>query len=391
MEGARHGRPGAPRAGKGLAVGASPAAAGHPSWVELDRAALAENLKSLSALVAPSRIMAVVKANAYGAGAVPVARTLAEGGVDAFAVASVAEALELRAASIAGTILVLTYFAPGDVPAILEHDVRPAVFTMESARWLSDGAAARGRRAAAWVKVDTGLGRLGVPFTEAADFVRRVAALPGVAVAGLFSTLAESAERNPVQVERLRRVRAELSEIPGLASSIVSSQGILSMEPAGLTYARPGIALLGVAPSPERLDPALVARAGLGPVVTWKARVAYVKTVPAGEQVGYGPRPPLAGPLRVATLSVGWADGYAQTLTGGGHVLIGGRRCPILAISANSTMVDVSETAAALGDEAVLLGRQGAHVITTGDIAAVIGSFYRVLATIPPAVPRLLT
>jgi alanine racemase len=163
------------------------------------------------------------------------------------------------------------------------------------------------------------------------------------------------------------------------------------MAPAELTYARPGIALLGVAASPERLDAALVARAGLRPVVTWKARVAYVKTVPAGEQVGYGPRPPLASPLRVATLSVGWADGYAQTLAGAGHVLIGGRPCSILAISANSTMVDVSAAAAELGDEAVLLGRQGAEAITTADIAAVIGSFYRVLAGIPPAVPRLLT
>jgi alanine racemase len=335
--------------------------------------------------------MAVVKANAYGAGAVPVARTLAEGGVDAFAVASVAEAVELRTAGIAGTILVLTYFAPGDVAAILEHAVRPGVFTMESARWLAEGAAARSGRARAWVKVDTGLGRLGVPFGEAADFVRRVAALPGVAVEGLFSTLAESAERNPVQVERLRRVRAELSDFPDLASSIVSSQGILSMAPAGLTFARPGIALLGVVASPERLDAALVTRAGLRPAVTWKARVAYVKTVPAGEQVGYGPRPPLPSPLRIATLSVGWADGYAQTLAGVGHVLIGGRRCPILAISANSTMVDVSGTTAELGDEAVLLGRQGTEAITTGDIAAVIGSFYRVLATIPPAVPRRLT
>jgi len=361
------------------------------SWLELDRGALASNLRGLSALVAPARVMAVVKANAYGAGAVPVARTLADEGVEAFAVASVAEAVELRAAGVRGAILVLTYFGPEDVRAILEHDLHPAVFTIEAARWLSSGARAIQRSARVWVKVDTGLGRLGVRYPEAGQLIRQIAAQPGLEVAGLFSTLSENPARNPAQVERLVAVCAGLPEMKDLALSITSSQGILSLRGGGLTYARPGLTLLGVAPEPDRLDPELLSVAGLRPVVTWKARVAYVKRVPPGEQVGYGPRPPLDRELPVATLAVGWADGYHQALARSGHVLLGGRRCRILAISANSTMVDARGVeSVAIGDEAVLLGRQGEETIGTPDIARAIGSLYRVLATIPPAVPRQL-
>lgn len=359
------------------------------TWLELDRANLLHNLARLRALVHPARIMAVVKANAYGAGAVPMASALTAAGVDAFAVASVPEALELREADVGGTILVLTYFDRDEVDAILDHDLRPGVFTPDAARWLSERAHARARVARVWAKVDTGLNRLGVPYREAPAFVRWMASQPCFAVEGLFSTLAESPERNAVQITRLRDVRSALADVGALPASIASSQGILSSRESRLDVVRPGLALLGVAPSAERLDAALVREAELRPVVTWKARVAYVKVVPRGERIGYGPRPALERETPVATLSVGWADGYPQTLQGSGQVLLHGRRCPTVAISANSTMVDLTGVAGVvIGDEAVLLGRQGDETITTADIAGTIGSFYRVLATIPRAVPR---
>lgn len=361
------------------------------SWLELDRGNLLHNLAALRTLVAPARLMPVVKANAYGAGAIPIATIVAAEGIDAFAVASVAEAVELREAGIRGTILVLTYFDADEVDPILDHDLRPAVFTLEAAALLSGRAGTRGAVARVWIKVDTGLARLGVPHRDAAEFVRRVAKQPAVAVDGLFSTLAETPERNRAQVARLRAVAAELSDIGALPLSIASSQAVLSMPDSRLDIVRPGMALLGVAPDAERLDPAIVSRLDLRPIVTWKARVAYVKVVPRGESVGYGPRPVLEHDAPIATLAVGWADGYPQTLQGTGHVLLRGRRCPVLAISANSAMVDVRDVGAvAIGDEAVLLGRQGAERITTEEIAAVIGSFYRVLASIPRAVPRKL-
>jgi alanine racemase len=360
------------------------------SWLALDRGALLHNLRALRALVHPARLMPVVKANAYGAGAVPIATAVAAEGVDAFAVASVAEGVELREAGIRGTILVLTYFDADEIDAILDHDLRPSVFTPEAARVLGERAQARGRVARAWVKVDTGLARLGVPARDAPDFVRRVVKQPSLVVEGLFSTLAETAERNATQVARLQQVRRELADVGALPLSIASTQGVLSMPESRLDIVRPGIALLGVAAHAERLDAAILGRVALRPVVTWKARVAYVKVVPRGDAVGYGPRPVLARDTPIATLAVGWADGYPQTLQGTGHVLLRGRRCPVLAISANSTMVDLSGVdGVAIGDEAILLGASGAERIATEEIAAVIGSFYRVLAAIPRTVPRV--
>ena len=367
------------------------------TWIELDRAAVRHNVRQLRALAAPARLMPVVKANYYGAGAVPIARELAAQGVDAFAVATVPEALALRDAGIPGTVVVLTYFGRDEVDAIVERRIEPVVFAPEAAGWISARAARAPIPARVWIKVDTGLGRIGVPVrersasarSEAADFARGLAKLPGLEIAGLLSTLAENPERNPLQVDRIAALREQLGDLGRLPVSIASSQGILATPGSYADIVRPGIVLLGVVPHPERLDPALVARAAVRPVVTWKARVALVKRVPRDEQVGYGVRAPLECETLVATLAVGWADGYAQTLAGVAHVLVRGRRAPILAMSANSTMVDLT----AVGDvpvdeEAVLLGRQGEQEIGTAEIAHVIGSYYRVLAYIPASVER---
>lgn len=361
------------------------------SWIELDTEALRHNAERVRALVAPARLMPVVKANAYGAGAVPMATALAAAGVDAFAVALVREALELRRAGITATLVQLTYFGRDDVEDIVTHAIEPVVFTAETAAWLSEAARARGRRARVWLKVDTGLGRIGVPFTEAPAFARTLLTLPGLEIAGLLSTLAENPDRTLLQVSRMRAVRDEVAELRGRPATIASTDGILAAPDSHLEIVRPGILLLGVVPRAERVPAALLARLAPRPVVTWKARVAYLKRVPAGEQVGYGVRPALGRETPVATLAVGWADGYAQTLAGVGHVLLQGRRCPVLAISANSTLVDATGVhALAVGDEAVLLGRQGADAIATDDIARTIGSHYRVLAAIPATIPRRL-
>lgn len=367
------------------------------NWLELSRANLLGNLAGLRRLVGTARIMPVVKANAYGAGAEPIAQALAAEGVGAFAVASVREAVELREAGIPGAIVVLTYFLRDEVDAILAHDLSPVVFTHDHVAWLAERAEARATRARAWVKVDTGLGRIGVPAREAADFVRWATKEPRLRVEGLLSTLSENPERNPLQVTRLVEVRAQFSEGAPLPLSLASSQGILSLPESYLDVVRPGIMLLGVAPGRERLDTALVGRAELRPVVTWKARVAYTKTVPRGEQVGYGVRQALERDTPVATLAVGWADGYPQTIQGSGHLLLRGRRCPVLSVSANSTMADLTGLPGiASGEgrtdapaEGVLLGRQGVEEIGVEELARFAGSVYRLLATIPASVPRI--
>jgi len=359
-------------------------------WLELDRANLLHNLEGLRAIVGPARIMPVVKANYYGAGAVPVARALAGEGVDAFAVATVPEAVELREHGLGGLLTVLTYFAPEETEAIVRHDLSPVVFTLEAAEALAARAEALGRMVRVWVKVDTGLGRIGVPHADAADFARRIAKHPRLQIAGLLSTMTENPERHPLQVDRLTAVRAALPELGALPLSLASTDGILSHPASHLDVVRPGIVLLGVVPRPPQSDAALARRMDPRPVVTWKARVAYVKRVPRGEQVGYGVRAPLEREATIATLAVGWADGYPQAAQGSAHALLRGRRCPILAISANSTMVDATAAgAAAIDDEAVLVGRQGAEEIPAAEIARIVGSSYRLLAMIPRAVPRI--
>ncbi|MEP7198274.1 MAG: alanine racemase [Chloroflexota bacterium] len=385
-------------------------------WLTLSRANLIHNLSSVRALVGNARIpsndpptpakyagqvalggggrtvVAVVKANAYGAGAVGIARELSAHGVDAFAVATVSEGVELRAHGIRGVILCLTYFMPHEVAAIFAHDLTPTVFTTEAVRLLATEAHRQERLLDVWVKVDTGLSRLGVPHARAVEFIRQVSAEKWLNVAGVFSTVTENPARDDAQVERLRAVREQLAsrDVP---FSIASSHAILSSPHSYLDAVRPGIMLLGFEPSErERMDMRLVRQADLQPIVTWQTRVGYVKVVAAGEQVGYGVRSTLTRDTPIATLTIGWADGYPPRASESGHVLARGRCCPVLAVSANSTLVDVSDVPdVAIGEEVTLLGAQGNTTITPYELAQATGSVYRLLTGIPREMPRVWT
>jgi alanine racemase len=369
---------------------------GPTSWLELSRANLLHNLAAVQALVGPAKIMAVVKANAYGAGAVGMARVLAEARVDAFGVATVAEGIELRQGGIAGAIVCLAYFTRQEVPALFEYDLTPSVFTLPAARLLDERALALGRAQPVWVKVDTGLGRLGVPFADAVEFLREVGVRfkpeTGLKIAGVFSTLTENPDRDSIQAQRLLAVRQAVPELAGIPFSLASSNGILSLPAGCLDIVRPGIMLHGLEPSDrDRMDMRLVERADLRPIATWKARVAHVKTHAAGEQIGYGARPPLGRATPLATLALGWADGYPTAMSRGGAVLIHGHACPTLAVSANSTIIDISNIPEVdASDEAVLMGRQGHSEITPAEMARSTGvGVYRLLTAIPVSVPRI--
>jgi alanine racemase len=383
---------------------------GPTSWLELSRANLLHNLAGVQALVGGAQIMAVLKANAYGAGAVGMARVLAGAGVDVFGVATVAEGVELRQGGIAGTIVCLAYFTRQEVPAIFEYDLTPSVFTLPAARLLDERAQALRRVRPVWVKVDTGLGRLGIPFDAAGAFLREIGARSdsdaGLRVAGIFSTLTENPDRDPIQADRLLAVRQawwELARSHGAAShsetgqsrvlfSLASSHGIVALPESYLDIVRPGILLHGREPSDRsRMEMRLVERADLRPIATWKARVADARTVATGEQIGYGWRSAVTIPTRVATLAVGWADGYPPAMANGGVVLVQGCPCPVLAVSANSTIMDLSNAPGAdTNDEVVLMGRHGCAEITAAEMARQTGAgVYRLLTAIPVAVPRI--
>jgi alanine racemase len=216
--------------------------------------------------------------------------------------------------------------------------------------------------------------------------------MAGLEIAGLFSTLTENPERDPLQVQRLLAVRRAAPGLIAAPLSLASSHGIMSLPASTLDVVRPGILLHGLEPSErERMNLRLVARADLRPIATWKARVGFIKTVAPGEQIGYGFRPVLADATRVATLTVGWAVGYSAGMSQGGAVLIQGRRCPVVAVSANSTLVDLSGAPEiGVNDEAVLLGKQGNAEITAAEMAQMTGgSVYRLLTAVPHDVPRV--
>jgi alanine racemase len=362
------------------------------SWLELSRSNLLHNLAGVQALCGNARIMAVLKANAYGAGAVALARVLAEAGVMAFGVATVDEGVELRQNGIAGTILCLAYFTRKEAPALFEHDLVPSIFTLAAARLLDAQARMRGRRLAVWVKVDTGLGRLGVPFERAPDFLAAICGLDGLKVAGVFSTLTENPARDPIQAQWLNDVCRARPELAGVPLSLASSHGIVSLPASYLDIVRPGILLHGLEPSErDRMDMRLVERADLRPIATWKTRVVHANTHGPGEQIGYGRRPGLDRAMQTATLAVGWADGYPPAMTSGGLVLVHDCHCPVLAVSANSTIVDVTGASGVdTNDEVVLLGRQGEDEITAREMAHLTGvGVYRLLTAIPTHVPRI--
>ncbi|GMQ76397.1 MAG: alanine racemase [Gammaproteobacteria bacterium] len=360
-------------------------------WLELSRSALLHNLAGVRRLAEPAQVMAVVKANAYGAGAVGIAGVLQDGGVTRFAVATVDEAIALREAGIAGDILCLTYFDRGDAAAIRHHDLTATVFSESGVSTLSAIARKAGARLRVWVKVDTGLGRLGVPVDRAAEFIDSILRDTPLDITGIYSTLTESRDRDRRQLARLRALRGGLPAAFGALWSLASSHGILTLPESCLDVVRPGVMLLGFPPSePERMDADRVAIADPRSVVTWKTRIAGIKTLPAGERVGYGEQPPLAGNTRVASLMVGWSDGYSGSPERRSCVLIGERRCRVLALSANTTLVDAtaSESAKA-GDEAVLLGRRNDAEIGVEELARAGGGVYQMLARIPARVPRI--
>ena len=360
-------------------------------WLELSRSALQHNLAGVRRLAGPAQIMAVVKANAYGAGAGGRARVLQDEGVTRFAVATVDEGVALRAAGIGGDILCLTYFDRSDAEAICRHDLTLTVFSESSVSVLAEIASQAGKRPRIWIKVDTGLGRLGVPIHEAGAFIDGALRKKSLDVAGVYSTLTENREQDRRQLARLLALRERLPDASNALWSLASSHGILTLPENGLDVVRPGVMLLGFPPSePQRMNADRVAEADLRSIVTWKTRVASAKTVPAGEQVGYGDQAPLNVDTRVASLMVGWSDGYRGSPEAGTCVLIGGHRCPLVALSANTTLVDVKAMGSVeAGDEAVLLGRQNDAIIDVEELARGAGGVCRMLAGVPARVPRI--
>lgn len=376
-----------PPARRSEAAGAALAAL-RPAWVTVDLDALARNLAALSARIAPARRLAVVKADAYGHGAVEVSRRLVAEGVEWLAVALVEEGAELRRAGIAASILVFGTVQPSQVAAMRRYDLTPTVSSLAQLALWEEASAAAGRPQAIHLKVDTGMTRLGVALADLGLALERLRRAPGLELSGLMSHFADADDlasaRNAEQETRFDEVVAQLSgvERQRVLVHMANSGAALHRPPRGHDLVRLGLSLWG-------LDPAQ-AGAALEPIASLSARIVQLQEVPAGTRVGYGGRWQAGRPSRIAVVPVGYADGYPWQLANKAQALAGGRRVAVAgAVSMDMLALDVTDAPVALGDEVVLLGRQGSETIDAHELAAVAGTIaYDILCGLALRLPR---
>lgn len=363
---------------------------GRPVWVEVDLSAIRRNVEALRTLLAPNvKFCAVVKADGYGHGAVCVAREAVAAGADFLAVAILDEALQLRAAGFEQPLLVLGYTPPEQAALVAGAGLSQTIFTLEQGRALSAAGAAAGKRVPVHLKIDTGMGRIGVRPDQAAYFAAEVAALPGVVIEGAFTHFANADSADKEYARRqfaafsgaLEAIAARGVAVP--LRHCANSAALLDLPEAHLDMVRAGIALYGLWPSAEVGRPV-----ELHPAMRLKARIAMVKEVPAGSAIGYGCTHRTAAPAVIATLPLGYADGWPRSLGNRGWLLVNGVRAPQVGrVCMDQFMIDVTGVDGVReGGEALLFGGSDLPV---EEVAALLGTInYEVVCMFGKRVPR---
>lgn len=370
-----------------------------PTWAEVSLSALTENYLRLKRHLAADGqvrpLMAVVKANAYGHGAVECARALEAVGADWFGVALVEEAVELRQAGIVQPVFCLGGFWRTQGELIVEHDLTPALFRMDLAEELNECAKAAGRVASFHLKVDTGMGRLGVQLSELAEFASALRSLNHINLDGVLTHFADAdgleTDYTEGQISRFNKAVSILREL-GFQPTwlhMANSAGLHAYPEAHGNLARAGAAMYGLVRDvlSPRLEPL-----PLKPVLALKSRIVLLKTVPAGTSLGYGCTFTTARESRIATLPIGYADGFHRAHSNNGRVIVRGRFAPVVGrVSMDLTVLDVTDVPSVeLGDEVVLLGAQQGLRISAEDLAAEVGTIsYEILTSISGRVPRI--
>ena len=389
---------------------AAPADAVRPTRAEVNLAALRHNLRVVlrharNASAGKARVWPVLKADGYGHGAPAVARTLERAGAEGFCVALLEEAVELRDAGIRAPILVMGGFnagSRGTCEEIAARDVVPVVYDLSQIEGLARAARAMGRPALAHLKVDTGMARLGVRMADLETFAERLAAYPEVQITGLMTHLAcaEAEEGHAEagftaeQVARFEEATQRLLRAGAVTDGIVrhaANSAALLRGDAIFDAVRPGIAIFGVSPLAADARGAGELRAAM----RVRSEIVDIRTLHAGESVGYGSLFRAGRTSRIATIPMGYADGLSRHLSNRGHVLVRGRRAPVVgAVSMDMSMIDVTDVPGSLmGDEVVVLGPQegvlGKDAITADEVAVHAGSIaWEVMTSISRRVPR---
>lgn len=368
-----------------------------PAWAEMDLDAVASNVARIGAVVAPARVCAVVKADGYGHGAVPVARAALAGGASHLGVALAEEGHELRQAGVEAPVLILSEPPAPAMGLVVEDGLTPAIYTEAGLAALIRAAAGTRRPVPVHLKLDTGMHRVGAEPATFARLAQAVVAEPALVLEGAFTHLAVADEPDhPFTGAQLARFDAAVADLAGrgirpAVLHAANSAGALFHPGARYDMVRAGIAIYGLAPaSALRDDP----RASwLTPSLSLKARVSYVKEVDAGERLSYGLRYQLAERSVVATVPIGYADGVARRLSQvGAEVIIGGRRAPVAGtVTMDQLLVDCGPGAPVRsGDEVVLIGRQGDQEISAWEWAERLGTIaYEVTCALTGRLPRV--
>ncbi|MFD2172086.1 alanine racemase [Tumebacillus lipolyticus] len=366
-----------------------------PTWAEIDLDAIADNARAIKEILpAGTKMMAVVKANGYGHGALQVAEIALQHGVEYLGVAAADEGIELREAGITAPILILGYTPNDCADAVVAYGLTQTVFTSELLSALNEAALRRGRRAKVHLKVDTGMGRLGLTdLDEAVDFAQRAMDMPGILLEGVYTHFATSDELDSPyaeeQIDRFAELQQRLQQA-GLNipyRHISNSAGILQYGDAPGNLVRLGLSLYGYYPSQE-----IPKGVELKHVLRFVSQVVQLKEVPAGTKISYGATFETKVPSLIATVPVGYADGYSRLLSNRGEALVRGVRVPVIGrVCMDQLMLDVTGVeGVASGDEVVLYGKQGDDEISLDEVAEKIGTIsYEVCCALGRRVPRL--
>jgi alanine racemase len=366
-------------------------------WAEVDLDALRSNLAWLRHRVGPAaKIMTVVKADAYGHGLKQIAALLMQSGTDIFGVANLTEARHVRGVGRGWPVLMLGSCLPHEVEPAVKDGIMPAISSLEEARRFSAAAASLGRTVEVHVKIDTGMGRLGVLPGEALALVKKIRALKGIEVAGVMTHFAASEDDVKFTAAQRARFQAVLTALEGAGVVVpyvhAANSGALLLEPDALfNLVRPGLLVYGVIPPGTRKVSSSL-KANLQPALHWKSRISVVREVPKGTPISYGHTFITPRRMRVAVITSGYGDGYLRAASSRASVLVGGRRCAVLGrVTMDQTVVDVSALPRVrTGDEVVLVGRQGKAEISATELAHWCGTIpWEILTNITYRVPRI--
>ena len=367
-----------------------------PSWVEINLGNLKHNCGIVRSIVGEQvKIAAVVKANGYGHGVIEVSKACLEAGADYLSVAILSEAIVLREAGMTCPILILGWTPEEGYDLAIMQDIRMTVYNLEEARVLNQRALELGKKAKVHLKVDTGMSRLGFQADETGfTIAEEILQMEGIEVEGLFSHLSKGDEYDKTfaleQLEQFHAFANRLEHKTGVRIPIYhmgASSCIIDIPEGHLDMVRPGIMLYGYQPSDQMHH-----KPDLKPVLTWKSRVAHIKTLPAGRLIGYNGTYELKQDTLVATIPVGYADGYNRMLSNKGYVICRGKKLPVIGrICMDQFMVDATQIPdMQLGDEVILLGESDGVSITVPEMARYWGTIvHEVICSIAERVPRI--